>query len=592
MTDEPYAAQCAAIGHRAGPALTIAGPGSGKTYTIVKRLENLISSCHIEPSSILTITYTNSAAGEMKERAYTLLGARAYAAGFGTFHSVFFGILKHSFGLNGSNILKKHEKYMILCDIARALDIDTGDMAMLADEISGIISRRKNGIRDTAVDEEEALRILELYNGKLKKLRLLDFDDMIIKCKSLLEKDPKVLKRWQDRYRYIQVDEFQDINPVQYETLKLLAGSEANIFAVGDDDQSIYGFRGASPDIMQRFISDHPGLSRYELNVNYRCCRTVAEAADRVISENTVRIEKHHESFDQTGEKVDIRCFANRSREADEIAKLIDKSCPEDYAVLVRTNELKKIFEEELRLRGIAVSESKDAGSIYDSDTAKDVTSYIRLAAGEYERADILRIINRPVRYISREAFGRREAAIEEACIYYRGCGRVYENALRLKEDIRKMGRMHPENAMRYLMKVVGYEDYLRKEHRSVEELYRLYEISSGYTSLRQWLKDIRDCLKGTAKSAPGSFDRSGVSVMTLHASKGLEFKEVMIADVNEGIIPYHKAVFNEEIEEERRLLYVGMTRASKKLHIFSIEDSFGKKLEVSRFVAVPGDGV
>ena len=131
----------------------------------------------------------------------------------------------------------------------------------------------------------------------------------------------------------------------------------------------------------------------------------------------------------------------------------------------------------------------------------------------------------------------------------------------------------------------------IRRE-RSVEELYRLYEISSGYTSLRQWLRDIRDCLNGTAKSAPGSFDRSGVSVMTLHASKGLEFKEVMIADVNEGIIPYHKAVFNEEIEEERRLLYVGMTRASKKLHIFSIEDSFGKKLEVSRFVTILGDGV
>ncbi len=585
MTDEPYAAQCAAIGHRAGPALTIAGPGSGKTYTIVKRLENLINNCHIEPSSILTITYTNSAAGEMKERAYTLLGARAYAAGFGTFHSVFFGILKHSFGLNGSNILKKYEKYMILCDIARALDIDTGDMAMLADEISGIISRRKNGIRDTAVDEEEALRILELYNGKLKKLRLLDFDDMIIKCKSLLEKDPEVLKRWQDRYRYIQVDEFQDINPVQYETLKLLAGSEANIFAVGDDDQSIYGFRGASPDIMQRFISDHPGLSRYELSVNYRCCRTVAEAADRVIEKNTVRIKKHHESFVQTGEAVDIRCLKDRDSETDAIAGMIDKSRPGDYAVLVRTNDLRELFEEALGKRGIPVISRGREKGIYASETAKDIRAYLRLASGCYDRADILRAVNKPMRYISREAFGREGADINDACVYYRGQGSVYNNAVRLAADLKRMGSMRPANALRYLSKVVGYEAYLKRESGSAKELYRLYEISKSFGSVTLWLKEMEESLLKKRDTAPDDKNDAGVSVMTLHASKGLEFREVFIVDVNEGIIPYHKAKLKEETEEERRLLYVGMTRAISRLHLFYIEESFGKKLRPSPFL-------
>ena len=258
---------------------------------------------------------------------------------------------------------------MILTDIAVKTGIDSQDMKTLADDMSAMISRRKNGLETLSCFNDDVNdRVFMLYNERLRELRLLDFDDMIIKCRALFLRDEAVLNRWRDRYRYIQIDEFQDINDSQYDVVKLLAGEAGNILAVGDDDQSIYGFRGASPGIMQRFIEDYPLLSRYELNVNYRCSKAIAEAADRVIEKNTVRIEKHHESFVQTGEEVDIRGFRDRSMETDAIAEMIDKSCPEDYAVLVRTNDLRELFEEGLITRGIPIRNFGSGKSIYASE--------------------------------------------------------------------------------------------------------------------------------------------------------------------------------------------------------------------------------
>ncbi|MBO6111696.1 MAG: ATP-dependent helicase [Lachnospiraceae bacterium] len=584
--NEFNASQADAIRHRDGPALVLAGPGSGKTFTIIKRLENLISSHQKDPSSILTITYTTAAAGEMRARAYSLIGAAAGQAVFGTFHSIFYSILRNSFSINASNILKPYDKYMILTDIAVKTGIDSRDMKSLADELSAMISRRKNGCQAlSCFDDDVNDRIFTLYNERLKELRLIDFDDMIIKCRELFLRDGAVLKRWRERYRYIQIDEFQDINDSQYDVVKLLAGEDGNILAVGDDDQSIYGFRGAGPGIMQRFIEDYPMLSRYELNMNYRCSKAIAEAADRVIEKNTVRIKKHHESFVQTGEAVDIRCLKDRDSETDAIAGMIDKSRPGDYAVLVRTNDLRELFEEALGKRGIPVISRGREKGIYASETAKDIRAYLRLASGCYDRADILRAVNKPMRYISREAFGREGADINDACVYYRGQGSVYNNAVRLAADLKRMGSMRPANALRYLMKVVGYEAYLKKESGSAKELYRLYEISKSFGSVTLWLKKMEESLFKKRDTAPDDKNDAGVSVMTLHASKGLEFREVFIVDVNEGIIPYHKAKLKEETEEERRLLYVGMTRAISRLHLFYIEESFGKKMRPSPFL-------
>lgn len=580
------AAQDAAIKHRAGPALVIAGPGSGKTYTITKRLENLINNCQVRPSNILTITYTSAAAKEMRSRAFSLLGSAAYETTFGTFHSVFFSILKNSFSLGASNILKADEKFIILCDIARKLQIDTADMACVADELSSVISRRKNGMdtRSSFSPESEEM-IVSMYTARLKEERLIDFDDMILKCRSLFEKEPAYLKRWQEKFRYIQIDEVQDIDRGQYETISLIAGKEANLFAVGDDDQSIYGFRGADPGILQSFLKDHPEASLYELSVNYRCSAPIVRAADRVIHENKNRIEKHHSAFDQTGDDVDIRCFADRRAEVSAIKEEILPGHFDDCCVLSRTNDLAWIIADELQKSGVPVVVKGKKKSRYETDIAKDVTAYLKLASGMYKRQDLIRVMNKPMRFISREAFNKENAKPEDALIYYSGRQEIYNNVVRFQEDLHSMGRSRPEAAMRYLMKVVGYERYLKSEGRTTEELYCLYEEASDHTSIQQWLKEIEEEKALPENKAAVEDGSKGVKVMTLHASKGLEFGEVYIVDVNEGIIPYHKAKLIEDIEEERRLFYVGMTRAVKRLHIFYIQESMGKILQPSSFL-------
>ena len=568
------AAQDAAIKHREGPALTLAGPGSGKTFVITRRLEYLINHCHIEPSSILTITYTKAAAGEMKKRAEILLGSCAGAMTIGTFHSVFYSVLRHRFPVNSPRVLKAREKFMILADIARELHIDTRDMHDTADELQTLISRSKNGLDiQGGFGEELDEKIVSLYSKRLKELCLIDFDDMILKCRSLFEKDPGCLESWQRKYRYIQIDEMQDINRIQYDTVRALAGDSANIFGVGDDDQAIYGFRGAEPGMLQHFLDDYPEAALYELAVNYRCSAPISEAADRVIAKNKDRLVKHHTAFNRTGEEVDIRSFKGRTEEISEVIRSVKTESAGSCAILVRTNELASFFAGELERAGIPVHYRGKRKSRYASETAKDVTAYLRLASGDYGRSELLRVMNRPMRFISREAFSEEGAVVEDAVSFCRGAGEAYNNAVRFAEDVRMMGRMKPKAALRYLMKVTGYESFLKEEGRDKTELKELYDISSGYMSIRQWLDAIDEEMEASEVSGPSPHDdKDGVSVLTLHASKGLEFHEVFILDVNEDGIPSHRASLPEELEEERRLFYVGMTRAAAKLHLFGMD--------------------
>jgi DNA helicase-2/ATP-dependent DNA helicase PcrA len=590
------AAQAAASEHGDGPALVIAGPGSGKTFTIIKRIIHLIKDLNINPNNILTLTFTKAAAKEMKERALSHLGKDAAHLTFGTFHSVFYSILKQTYGLSAGNIIRSEKRYIMLRDLILKEDIETADMTETVDELAGLISRLKTGTLIMEPEKDygyfnasQLQKLCDGYADSLKRARKIDFDDMTVKCRELIGHDEKTRAYWSGRYRYIQIDEFQDIDPMQYETIRLLAGENMNIFAVGDDDQSIYSFRGACPHMMQEYIEDNDGIKVYRLSMNYRCTEPIVCSAVSVIEGNSDRLPKTQTAFVKPGDPVDIRCFDGREEEIDAILRTSDPDHPESVAVLLRTNELASYYADRISARGIRVRMRGRGRSIYDTETGKDIRAYLRLASGRYDRSDILRVVNRPERYIGREAFVGEKASLKDAIAYYARLPGVRESAERFVSDMERMGRMKPASSLRYLMKVVGYEQYMEKEmpENAGEDMEKICEIAGSYGSVGEWLKDIES---GKTSEAFGEEAR-GMNVMTMHACKGLEFDEVFIADVNEGIIPYHRAVLPAEIEEERRLLYVAMTRACRKLHIFYLKSNCGRRLQPSVFLdTVPSD--
>ncbi len=586
MADVSSDAQRAVIEHGDGPAIVIAGPGSGKTFCITRRLDRLINHNNVDPPDILTLTYTNAAAKEMEQRAVGFMGDKAKGITFGTFHSVFFSVLSRHFRLSYKNILNPKARYMIIRDLIREFKIDASDINALCEELTANISRVKNNVGSvqdmmSPSDNISFEEVAERYEEKLKELRLIDFDDMILKCRSLFIRYPDILDEYRRKYKYIQVDEFQDINSVQYDVVRMLAAKDGNILVVGDDDQSIYGFRGAAPGIMKQFMEDFHGCARYELSVNYRCTGAIVEAGKKLISHNLDRIVKHPEAFDVTGERVEIRHLLNRDDEVRAIADIIDSRFPEDYAVLARTNGIASVIAGGLSRIGIKVSGKNRKYNVYETEAGKDILSYLKIAAGIYKREDILRVMNKPVRYIGREAFFKADCSLEDGLVYYKG-DEERENSIRKWiTDMKRISNMHPDAAMKYLLNIIGYQKYARSDGADIRILEELSKRAERYLTLKEWLYAVSN----NKESEYEDDTAGGVSVMSIHASKGLEYKEVFIVDVNEGVIPGRRMKLMQEIEEERRLMYVGMTRAEKKLHLFYIDDEYGKKMRPSGFL-------
>ncbi len=587
MRDLTSSHQLAAIDHKDGPAMVIAGPGSGKTYVITRRFARLVDTHGIDPPDILTLTFTNAAAKEMRDRAYAFLGNKARGSTFGTFHSVFYSILKEHFRLSPENIIDSRQKYMIMCDIIRELKADTCDMASLADELLSGISRIKNGLNasffspvsgsDVTMD-----RIYEMYDRKLTAARLLDFDDMILKLKKLFLKYPEIQERYRKRYRYIQVDEFQDINPLQYEVLRMIG--DDNIFVVGDDDQSIYGFRGATSGMMKEFLKDHTDCALYKLYTNHRCTGSIVRSSQNLISHNMDRFYKELAAFDDTGEEVEIRCFSGRKDEIKGIAEKMDMDRLDDYAILSRTNRIGSIMAAGLMDLGIRVKHKGRRNDIYHTSTGEDIIAYLKVACDMHSREDLLRIMNRPERYIDREAFAKEGAVLGDALMYYRGDRQRTASIAKWISDMKMISHMRPGTAVKYLIGVVGYKEIDKRWDPLAASC--LMKSAERFLTIKEFLLYMENEEERMDRSGEKIDDETGVSIMSLHASKGLEFREVFIVDVNEGIIPGRRVMGDTDIEEERRLLYVGMTRACKKLHIYYIEEEHGKRLIPSVFIS------
>ncbi len=598
-------AQKRATAHTSGAMLVLAGPGSGKTSVITRRTLQLIQDGQAAPSSILVVTFTKAAAREMKERFLLLCEKKYRQVTFGTFHGIFYGILRHAYGLSAACILGEEEKKKILRELIRRELRQTEEEGDLLESISREIGILKNeGIRpenyySSSCSAEDFRRLYQAYEQYLAENRMMDFDDILRRCYELFIQRPDILAGWQRKFTHILIDEFQDINALQYAVIRMLAAPQNNLFIVGDDDQSIYRFRGAKPQIMMRFPKDYPEAEQVTLNVNYRCPGTVVEASSRLISHNRRRFQKELKAEKPLGEPVEILAFEDVYKERDWLIHALQMdqkhgAAWEDIALLFRTNVGSRIVVEKLMEYQIPFQMRDLLPNIYEHWIARDMRAYLRLASGGSARRDFLQIMNRPNRYISRDALSDPQICFEVLYDYYEEKRWMQERLENLEADLSVMGRMAPFGAMNYLRYSVGYQDYLKEyaeyRHLKAEDLYEvldsLQESARDCRTIQEWFDQIERYTEKLAEQKQQDFrENGGVTVSTLHSVKGLEYDHVYILDVNEGNIPYKKALTEEDLEEERRMLYVGMTRAKERLHLLYTRKQNDRKMEISRFL-------
>lgn len=598
-------AQKKAVMHKDGPAMVLAGPGSGKTTVITKRTQYLIEQYGISPASILVVTFTKAAAQEMKARFLSLCGQTHTHVRFGTFHSIFFEILKYAYHFTGQNILGEEKKYAMLKEIVEKMDLEIEDETDFLKDLIQEIGRIKTERIDlshfysSCVSEDIFRKIYQSYERKKEEAILLDYDDLCVYTWELLTQRKDILSGWQKRYRYILIDEFQDINRIQYDIIRLLAKPENNLFIVGDDDQSIYRFRGAKPELMLNFPKEYKDAEKILLDINFRCPGNVIKAASRVIGRNTLRFEKEIKKAKEDGEPIEILAFQNQMQEGLWIVQKIREYLQmgyaySDMAVLYRNNTDARIPSQKLMEYNIAFQMRDVLPNLYDHWIAKNMVSYMKAAMGNRDRRMFLSIINRPKRYIGRECLDEATVNFDHLRRYYDDKYWMIEKIDKLESDLCIINRMDPYTALHYIRHGIGYEEYVKEyaEFRKMnpedlcEILDQLQESAKGCTDFEEWFQKMDAYAKMLAEqAAEQKKQEDAVTLTTLHSAKGLEFPIVFLIDVNEGVIPYKKALLTAEVEEERRMFYVGLTRAKERLHICYIKEKYGKGMRPSPFL-------
>ena len=592
-----------AIEHGAGPLMVLAGPGSGKTFVITHRIKYLIEGPGINPAHILVVTFSRAAAKEMKDRFEKL--CKKSPVTFGTFHSVFFNLLKTAYGFSSEQIASDELRYTLIKELIKRNSIENEDINTLAGNLLNEIALVKQdnisikNYYSNSISSDTFKKIYSDYESELEARGKLDFEDMLSLTYELLSERSDILKAVQNRYRYILVDEFQDINFLQYNIIKLMAGEKQNITVVGDDDQSIYRFRGARPEIMLGFERDFRNVKKVFLDINFRSSTQIVNASTKLISFNSKRFPKNFKAKNGDGAPVSLIEFKNPFLEVNSIIKDIKdyiKSGQDinNIAVLYRTNLSPRLLIERLMRNNIPFTIRDAIPNLFDHWVAKDIISYIKLAINMGDKSDLLRISNKPNRYISRDSLSSSRANIETLFDYYDDKSYMIKRIVELREHLRTIKNLKPATALRYIRNVVGYDEYIEEycDMNGVESddcysiLGDLENSAAEYNTFNDWfvhMDEYKDELIEARKKS--NENDKGVSLMTFHSSKGLEFDIVYIIDVNEGSVPYKKAKGVDEIEEERRMFYVAMTRARKKLFICYCVENFGKSIGKSDFV-------
>ena len=595
-----------AIEHDRGPMLVLAGPGSGKTLVITRRTQWLIEKAGVAPGNILVVTFTRAAAGEMRSRFDRLMGGRHLPVSFGTFHAVFFTILKYAYQYKVENILMENEKYDILRDIVHRIDVEMDDEKDFLMNIAGDISRVKGDMMSLEhfysvnCSKDVFDEIYNEYNKKLKRMRRIDYDDMLLQTWQLFKERPDILLAWQKKYRYILIDEFQDINRIQYEIIRILAKPENNLFVVGDDDQSIYRFRGAKPEILLGFTKDYPEAKLTILNKNYRSTGAIVNRAAQLINHNEQRYKKDFKAFREKGEEVLVKAFV---KPADQYLKMIreivdlheKRGVPwEEIAVIFRTNLQMAGLVEQLMMYNVPFVMKDSVPNIYEHWIAKDIFSYMNLAFGGNRREDYLRVINRPNRYISRAYLDEDPVNLSNLKDYYENKEWMLERIEQLEYDLYMLASMGPYPAIQYIRHSIGYDAYLKdyaayrgiKAEDLLEVLDDLMDKSHAHSTWEEWFQAIGQYSETLKLRARQKFEENeGIRLLTMHGAKGLEYDVVYIPDANDGMTPHKKALTASEQEEERRMFYVAMTRAKNDLRVYFTRERYGKQAEMSPFV-------
>ena len=607
--------QLKAVEHVDGPCMVLAGPGSGKTRVITYRIANMVVNKDIKPTSILAISFTKASSMEMKNRALALSNDfRMNKVTYGTFHSVFFRILRYFENYNIESILDEKTKRIGLKNILKGLNIENADDDETIGQVINEISYVKNELMDKrdfkseVLTNDEFIKVYNYYEEYKEQINKIDFDDMLIKTYELLKNNKSALDRVRSAYRYILVDEFQDINKVQFEALKLIANPNNNIFVVGDEDQSIYGFRGSRPDFLLEFEEYFLNTNKVLLDINYRSKGEIIDIANRLIEKNENRYEKVIKCGQGNGANVNYISPEDSEEEAVYIAKDIKNKVQEDYteytdfAVIYRTNIQSRALVDVFMDMRIPFVVKDSIVTIYDHWAAQDILSYLKIGVNPNSNKDWIRIINKPFRYISKDNLNLIKdepdfinALINKCDLHPKQVKTIND----LDIDITYVKGLNPKNAISYIRTTLDYDRYILdyctnrkiKTNGLIEILNELESSATNFKTIQEYLDHI-ERVKSEIVDNKNNKETDGVIFTTMHSAKGLEFKNVYIIGANEGTIPHEKSYEiddeekkNDQIEEERRLMYVAITRAEENICISSPINKYGKRVSKSRFM-------
>ena len=598
-----------AVCHEMGPMLVLAGPGSGKTTVLLCRILRLLERGLARPTQILALTFSKTAAEEMRERFRKARGAEGVA--FGTFHSIFFRILRSRYGWNVEQVFQEEERRNVLRGILEEMKWDIPDMeeyiSVFFSQLSLMNSELEtiHEFEPVGMAVEEFRKVFHAYERYKERHEKIDFDDMLTLCYQLLTEEERVRTFWQNKYKFILVDEFQDVNKAQFECLRILAEGHQNLFVVGDDDQSIYAFRGARPDFLLHFPTIYPAAKKVILNTNYRSTEGVISLAESVIGNNEVRFIKDMKGTGAEGDKVTFFLAEDTAAEAacvaEKIAGLLDEGVPlTEIAVIYRTNLQGGAFARELYKRGIPYDLRDNSGNVYEHWIAKDLLAYLLLAENEESDSALRRILNKPKRYIGKELLSEAETMPYNLMRSFFVCPSLKkwqeEHLENLRTDLGQIRRKTPYDGLKYIRKVIGYDEYLEEfaayRRTSAQVLWEIADEVMETAKDCADAKMFRDRLEEMSRQMKEQTrkkgqQRTGVALMTMHGAKGLEFQAVFLPTLVEGVVPHEKGL--EQIEEERRLFYVAMTRAGEKLCLSAVRKRYEKERTPSRFLAEMG---